>query len=178
MKQTFLLLILVGITFLSCSDNLDNNIVSSHTDTDLSLPGQLYATKLVNGEIGDELILNETYIDSAGKEINDYARLRILEDSFPGTVTITMTPNVEDLSIQLLPEMTFNRSVRLDLSFSGINLEEFGYTTTGTYDFAYLANNGDTELVESDISHANIPQNKISVQNAKLNHFSRYGWIR
>jgi hypothetical protein len=57
-------------------------------------------------------------------------------------------------------------------------LEDFGYTTTGTYDFAYFTNNGDTELVESDISHANIPQNKISVQNAKLNHFSRYGWIR
>jgi hypothetical protein len=178
MKKLFLLCLLVGITFLSCSDNIDNPIVSSHSDTIHTSQGQLFAAKIIDGEIGDELILNETFNDIAGNEINVYAHLRILENSFPGTVTITMIPNVEDLSIQLFPEMTFNRSVRLDLSFSGINLEEFGYTTTGTYDFAHFANNGDTELIESDISQVNIPQNKISVQNAKLNHFSRYGWIR
>ena len=177
MKKLFLLLILVGITLLSCSDNQDVSIVSSHSDTDFS-SGQLYSAKLVNGEIGDEIILDKTCIDSTGREINIYARLRILENSFPGNETITMIPNVEDLSIQFYPEMTFNRDLRLDLVFTGVDLEKFGYTTTGTYDFAFFADNGDIELVESDISHVNIPQKKISVQNAKLNHFSRYGWIR
>jgi hypothetical protein len=178
MKKLFLLFVLVGITFLSCSENQDFNIVSSNSDTDHSFSGQLYAAKLINGEIGDELTLNETYIDSSGREIHIYARLRVLENSFPGNENITMIPNIEDLSIQLSPEMTFNREVRLDLIFTGIDLEKFGYTATGTYDFAFFADNGDIELIESDKSQVNIPQKKISVQNAKLNHFSRYGWIR
>ncbi|MBT8378907.1 MAG: hypothetical protein KJN64_06740 [Ignavibacteria bacterium] len=178
MKKLFLLLVLVGITFLSCSDNQESNFVSSNSKFDLSSPGHLYASKLINGETGDELILNQTFIDSSGREIVIYARLRVLENSFPGSTTISMIPNVEDLSIKLLPDMNFNRSVRLDLSFSGINLEEFGYTTTGTYDFAFFAVNGDVELIDSDISHANLSQNEIKVLNAKLNHFSRYGWIR
>jgi hypothetical protein len=178
MKKLFLLTILVGITLLGCAENQESNLVSSNSQTDFSSLGQLYAAKLINGETGDELILNETIIDSTGKEIVIYARLRVLENSFPGSITISMIPNVEDLSIQLFPEMNFSKDVRLDLSFSGINLEEFGYNTTGTYDFAFFAVNGDVELIESDISHANLEQNKIKVLNAKLNHFSRYGWIR
>ena len=138
----------------------------------------MYAAKLINGEIGDELVLNETCLNSTGQEIIVYARLRVLENSFPGSVTISMIPNIEDLSIQLFPEMTFNRSVRLDVSFSGINLEEYGFASTGTYDFAFFADSGDVELIESDISQANLEQNKIKALNAKLNHFSRYGWIR
>lgn len=178
MKKLFLLLFLVGITFLSCSDNQESTVVSSHSKTDLPLPGQLYAAKLINGETGDELVLNKTCFDSTGREIIVYARLRVLENSFTGSKTISMISNIEDLSIELFPEMTFNRSVRLDLSFTGINLEEYGYNTTGTYDFAFFAVNGDVELIDSDISHANLEQNKIKVLNAKLYHFSRYGWIR
>jgi len=178
MKKIFLLCFLVGVTFLSCSDNIDNPIVSSHSNTDLTSQGQSFTAKLIDGVIGDELILNETFNDITGNEINVYARLRILENSFPGTVTITMIPNAEDLSIQFFPEMTFNRDVRLDLAFTGVDLEALGYTETGTVEFAFFANNGDTELIESDISQVNLPQKKISVQNAKLNHFSRYGWIR
>jgi hypothetical protein len=178
MKKIFLLLILVGITFLSCSEKQDDNIVSSTSSSDLLVSEQLYTAKLINGEIGDELTLNETYIDSTGREINIYARLRVLENSFPGDATISMIPNADDLSIRFSPEMTFNRDLRLDLVFTGIDLEKFGYTTTGTYDFAFFADNGDVELIESDISQVNIQQKKISVQNAKLNHFSRYGWIR
>jgi len=178
MKQLFLLCFLVGITILSCSDNIDNSLVSSQINTDITSPGQLSLSKIVDGVIGDEIILTKTFNDIAGNEINVYARLRILDNSFPGTVAITIIPNVEDLSVQFFPEMTFNRDVRLDLVFTGIDLEKFGYTTTGTYDFAFFADSGDIELIESDISQVNIPQNKISVQNAKLNHFSRYGWIR
>lgn len=178
MKKLFLLCFLVGITFLSCSDNIDNPIVSSHSNTDLTSEGQLFTAKLIDGVIGDEIILNETFNDIAGNEINVYARLKILENSFPSTVTITMIPNVENLSIQFFPEMTFNRDLRLDLVFTGVDLEALGFTATGAVEFAFFANNGDTELIENDKSLVNIPQKKISVQNAKLNHFSRYGWIR
>ncbi|MBT8386923.1 MAG: hypothetical protein KJO12_05880 [Ignavibacteria bacterium] len=184
MKKTFLLLIIVGITFLSCSDNLDNTIVISPTEADKlinpnpSIYQHLFASKLIDGEIGGELVLDETFINGEGREINVYARLRVLERSYKGTINISMLANDEDVSIQLFPEMNFNRAVRLDLIYTGIDLKALGYTTTGNVDFAYFADNGDVELIESDFSHVNIQQNQISVRNAKLLHFSRYGFIR
>ncbi len=176
MKKLFLLFVLVGMTFLSCSENSDDTLVSANTD--LTSTGQLYAAKLIDGQVGDELEVNSTFVNAAGNEITVYARLRILPGAFEDTINIAMIPNVEDLSITFYPEITFNRDIRLDLTFEGIDLESYGYTTTGTVDFAFFAINGNLELIENDKSIVNIPQKKISVQNAKLYHFSRYGWIR
>ena len=182
-KKVILLLILAGITFLGCNDNSDNTI-SSPTEADKLINPQqsiyqhLFASKLIDGEIGGKLELDETFINGEGREINVYARLRVLEDSYKGTINISMLANDEDVSIQLFPEMNFNRAVRLDLIYTGIDLKALGYTTTGNVDFAYFADNGDVELIESDFSHVNIQQNQISVRNAKLSHFSRYGWLR
>jgi hypothetical protein len=184
LKKIIVILILVAITFLGCSDNLDNTIISSPTEAEkltnpqLSTNPHLYASKLIDGEIGGELILDRTFINGEGREINVYAQLRVLEGSYHGTINIAMLANDEDVSIQLFPEMKFSRTVRLDLVYTGIDLKALGYTTTGNVDFAYFADNGDSELIENDLSHVNIPQNQISVRNAKLLHFSRYGWVR
>ena len=110
MKYLFLLIVLVGITFLSCSDNQESTLVSSHSKTDLPLPGQLYAGKLINGETGDELILNRTCIDSTGREIIVYARLRVLENSFPGSKTISIIPNIEEEFSQPVHGDKFDRN--------------------------------------------------------------------
>ena len=180
MKKSILLFLLCGITFFGCNDNLDTTIVSNPAPTasDKIIDAPLYASKIIDGEIGGELVLDRTFINDEGREINAYARLRVLEGSYYGTVNIEMLLNEEDISIQLFPEMKFNRSVRLDLIYTGIDLEALGFTTTGKVDFAYFADNGNVQLVENDLSHVSIPQNQIKVRNAKLYHFSRYGWIR
>ncbi|MBT8386439.1 MAG: hypothetical protein KJO12_03420, partial [Ignavibacteria bacterium] len=88
-KRVILLLILAGITFLGCNDNSDNTI-SSPTEADKlinpnpSIYQHLFASKLIDGEIGGELILDETFINGEGREINVYARLRVLERSYKG----------------------------------------------------------------------------------------------
>ena len=184
MKKIILLLVIAGFIFLGCNDNLDNTIVSSPTNTEKltnpqpSINPQLFASKLINGVIGGELILKRTFINGEGRQINVYARLRVLEGSYQGTINISMLANDEDVSIQLFPEMKFDRDVRLDLVYKGIDLQALGYTTTGNVDFAYYSDDGDVELIESDFSHVNIPQEMISVRNAKLPHFSRFGWVR
>jgi hypothetical protein len=205
-KKAILIILFLGITFLGCSDNLDNIIVSTPIETEnftnsgmiisetenLNHSSQslvitnnidycdqnISASKLIDGEIGAWLIVNETYVNSEGREVFVYARLRILPGAYQGTVNIEMLFNDEDASVQLFPEMTFNREVRLDLWFQGIDLKALGYRTTGDADFAYFANNGDVELVENNSSNVNIKENKIAVVNAKLLHFSRYGWVR
>lgn len=185
MKKLFLLivLVLVGITFPGCNDNLDNTIISSTEaeklmNSQASIRPQLFASKLIDGEIGGKLILDETFINSEGRQINVFARLRVLEGSFHGTINISMLANDNDVSIQFFPEIKFYRDVRLDLIFTGVDLKALGFTTTGNVDFAYFADNGNVELIENEYSHVNISQNQISVRNAKLPHFSRHGWIR
>ncbi|MHA2101284.1 MAG: hypothetical protein ACW99A_21695 [Candidatus Kariarchaeaceae archaeon] len=138
----------------------------------------LCVSKLIDGDIGGEIIFDETYIDSSGRHINIYAQLQIPEDAFQGLVTIYMQPNPEDVTIQLFPEMAFTKDVKLDFWFQGIDAQDLGYNTSGNVDFVYFADNGDVELIENNVSQVDIAFNKIYVLNAKLFHFSRYGWVR
>ena len=178
MKKIFLLLLLFGITFHGCNENSDNTIESIANGISRLNKSDLLVSKLIDGEIGGELVLDTTFITGEGKEINIYARLRVLEGSYTGTINISMLAHYEDVSILFFPEMKFNRSVRLDLVYTGIDLKALGFITSGNVDFAYFGDDGNVELIENDISHVDIKKNQIKVRNAKLNHFSRYGWIR
>jgi len=192
-KTKLLFILFLGITFLGCSDNLDNSPVAtpitaekltySHQSenepkTPTGIESLLHASQLINGKVGGWLILDENYINTAGREIDVYARVRVLPGAYEGTVNIEMFLNDEDVSLQLFPEMTFNREVRLDVWFRGADLEALGYTESRDVDFAYFADNGDVELIENKKSKVDTRKNKIVVRNAKLNHFSRYGWTR
>jgi len=186
-KKIILLLILVGITFLGCNDNLDNTVVTAPASTDdviksasrsFNIYTWLYASKVVDGSIGCDFIYDTTFINTAGREINVYVRLKIEPGSFKGITEIIMIPNAENLSIKLFPEMTFNEEIKLTLRFQGIDIKSFGYYKTGPVDFAFFPDNGIFELIESKFSRVNIPQDEIKVINARLNHFPRYGWLR
>ncbi len=181
--SAFLLIIFVGITFLGCTDNLDNSIVTAPTVSPLyksksSSDTQLYTSKFIDGKIGGVFILDSTYINSEGREIKVSANLRFPPGAYEGRINIAMAINDADLSIQLFPEMAFNKVVKLDLVFSGIDLESFGYTKNGVVDFVYFDDNGTIELIEVNQSNVNIHHNRIGVKKASLHHFSRYGWSR
>jgi hypothetical protein len=180
MKKAFLLLLLVGITFLGCNDNLDNTIAPAPSSTELDklIGSQLFTSKLINGEIGGWVTVSQTYVNGAGNQSYVYARLRFLPGSFQGTENIEMVFDFEDVSVQFFPEMSFNRDVKLDLWFQGTDLQSLGYSTSGNVDFVYFDDNGNIELIENNYSKVNLSQNKIKVLNAELSHFSRYGWIR
>ncbi len=187
MKKVILLLFVAGITFLGCNDNLDNTIVTTPSTTDdfsnsvprpININTWLYASKLIDGSIGADFIFDTTIVNAAGSEIEVYARLKIPPGAFNGITEIVMIPNFETLSIKLLPEMTFNAEVKHTLRIKGVDLRLYGYDKTGPIDFAYFDDNGGIELIESHLCHVNLEENEIKVMNARLNHFSRYGWIR
>jgi len=178
MKNTILLLLLFGFTFLGCNENLDNTIVPSKVNIEKEVGSNYYASELIDGEIGGWIIINDYYINAQGEPITIYLRLRILPGSYQGIQNIEMFLNPDDASIQFYPEMTFSREVRLDLWYIGIDLRALGYTSSGDVDFVYFADNGDIEIIVNNKSSVDLNKNKIQVHNAKLTHFSRYGWIR
>ena len=184
MKKIILLFILVGITFLGCNNNLDSTINSSNTNTDkLTNPQspinpQLYISKSIDGKKGGWIEWDTSYVNGNGREIYSSVSLRIPKNAFPGTRKITVIPNPEETTIQFFPEMAFKKPLKLYYEVWGVDLEALGYLTSGNYDFAYFDDYGNIELISSKQSRVDLHNNKIKVLNAKLNHFSRYGWIR
>lgn len=191
MKRVFLLIVLVGITFLGCSDNYDSTNVSAPTKTnnfnkeglltsDLEIEvatHRLSITELIDGEVGGELLIDTTYVNYQGREINVFGKLTIKQSSFPGLNYITMILNPEAATIKLFPDIVFEKEVILSVIYTGIDLVALGYTTSGHYDFVYFGENG-IEIILSDDSKVDMENQEIKVKNAKLEHFSRYGWIK
>ncbi len=180
MKKSFLLFLLCGITLLSCTQSSDDNIVSSNNSGDILYltSEQFLASNNIDGITGDELTLTQSYVNTTGRNISITAQLHILPDAYSGIKNITMIVDAEDASVRFFPETIFNRDVRLDLTFTGLDLHNLGFTTSGNADFVFFNDNGTTEAIENESSTVNISQSVLSVQNAKLYHFSRYGWVR
>ena len=186
MKKTILLLLLLGITFLGCNDNLDNSIVTTPNNSKLieqqppapENPTIVSVSKLIDGKKGGWIEWDTSYVNGNGREIYSSMSLRIPRNAFQGTREIVIQPNPEETTIQFFPEMAFKKPLKLYYEVWGVDLQALGYLTSGRYDFAYFDDYGNIELIKSKQSSVDIHNNKIRVLNAKLYHFSRYGWVR
>ena len=178
MKKSLLLLIFVGITFLGCSDNFNNTPVSPSSELNIFKESRFYVSKIIDGYTGGWIEWDTSYVNGKGGKIYASVSLKIPKKAFNGTREIIIIPNPEETTIQFFPEMVFNKSLKLDYEIWGFDPEPLGYLSSGKYDFAYFDDYGNIELILSKQSKVNIQKSRIKVLNAKLEHFSRYGWIR
>ena len=180
MKKSFLLFLLIGFTLLSCTQSSDDNMVSTNYSGErLNLTSdQFLSSGFINGSSGDELTLTQSYVNTAGRNISISAHLYILPNAYTGVKEITMIVDAGDASVRFFPETVFNRDIKLDLTFTGLDLHNLGFTTSGNADFVYFNDNGTIEAITNAGSTVDISQSVLRVQGAKLYHFSRYGWIR
>jgi len=132
-------------------------------------------SKVINGAVGGRMILEKYYIAEDGDSVIMGVDLRIPAGAFQGNKTITMVLDDEYCAFHFYPQMVFDDTLRLFQYFEGLDLEEY---PTGTIDFVYLADDGSVELVKKNGVQVVKPQGIVRVQNAKLGHFSRYGWVR
>jgi hypothetical protein len=129
----------------------------------------------IDGSVGGRMLMKKYYFSDTGDSIFIKADLTIPAGAFNGTKLISMTVDNEYAVIHFSPEMVFADTLRLFQTFEGLNLEEY---PTGTIDFVYVNTNGSVELIKKNGMQLVVPQGIVRVQNAKLLHFSRYGWIR
>lgn len=132
-------------------------------------------SQTIDGSVGGRIILDNYYIAENGDSVIFKVDLRIPAGAFQGTKTITITVDQIDAAVHFYPEMVFTDTLRLFQSFEGLNLDDY---TTGTIDFVYIRDDGSVELIKKNGLQIILPQGILRVQNAKLLHFSRYGWIR
>jgi hypothetical protein len=191
MKNTLVLFSLIGIIFFGCSDNSDNTDISAPTSINNLTKDQSFTsdqeiestshilsiTKLIDGEVGGELSIDTIYINYQGRQIDVFANLKIKKSAFQGLTLITMMLNPEAAKVKFFPDLIFTNDVKLSVTYTGIDLEALGYTTSGHYDFVYFGKGG-VETTLNDESKVDMDKQEIKVKNAKLEHFSRYGWLK
>jgi len=111
-----------------------------------------------------------------GETVKIDAKLKIKKHAFEGTVDITLTVDDEYAAVSFTPAMVFDIPADLDLKFEGIDLAPLNLAT-GDYDFVFIDDYGNIEVVEYNALHVDESKSKIWVSKAKLNHFSRYGFV-
>ena len=195
MKTSVWGLLLLSVFLIGCEDT--SNIIDP-TDTSLSpqynkitdfdyelipLPPKsplwsdsiFTINKKIDGDIGGRLIMEKYYIADNGDSISIFADLRIPEGAFPGTETISMTVDDEFAAIHFFPPMDFADTLKLCQSFNGLDLSSY---SNATLDFVFIDDEGNIELIKKTGVQVIMPQGFVRVQNAKILHFSRYGWVR
>ena len=190
MKTVISILLFSFFWILGCDSSPDlsvnseeNNSTGSTTFEKIKLPSPsalwkdslITMSQTIDGSVGGRLILDKYYMSENGDSILVKVDLRIPAGAFQGIKVITITVDQTDAAVHFYPAMVFADTLRLFQSFEGLNLD--GYST-GTIDFVYIRDDGTAELLKKNGTQIILPQGIMRVQNAKLIHFSRYGWVR
>jgi len=185
MKIILTTLLLFAFFLLGCADTPISPVKNDdHSYQLIKLPKKsgMYIetifskTKTIDGDEGGQIRIRKSYVAEDGHIVKIYVKLKVKEDSFDGEVTITLTVDDEFAAVSFSPGMDFDKPVELSLRFEGIDLEELNLTT-GDYDFVFIDDQGNTEIVGYNAIHIDESQGKIRVIKAKLHHFSRYGFV-
>jgi len=206
MKKIKLLAItlVLSVGFFSCSDSLlDQQSSGNNTDNysseyssqfkqenpekrDFGYQNNKVVSKVINGRIGGIIQLSAIYkIDIPFykrknfdlKTVTVSATLIIPPGAFDGTREITLIDDYKTTSIYCYPGMSFNKSLHLNLIFTGLDLTELGFTNDNVK-FGYIDENGTVETCINDGITLDQLKGAVEVINARIDHFSRYAFTR
>jgi hypothetical protein len=127
----------------------------------------------INGYYGGVFTEEFSYKSSTG-EVKIYSQLVFPVKAFYGTQTITQTFNTETASLEFGPSMKFYSPVKYTLSITGLDLSSINPKTVS---FVYIAPDGSLTGVVYDGIKMDTASRTITVVNAQLDHFSRYGFV-
>ena len=182
-----LLLVLFSFILLSC-ENAENSISTQDTSLNISLisskpniiPTQdgFEISQFIDGNQGGTIAFDTIYVNNEGDSIQIQTCLLFLPKSFIGIKEIKMIPDLSSGSIQFAPEMFFDKPAFLDLSYKGVDLAQLGFDSNAKIDFVYKDDNGGVEYILNNECKINWEKQSMYVQKAKLQHFSRYVFVR
>jgi len=101
------------------------------------------------------------------------AKAEIQKNSFEGCSYVTMSINDRFGETTFSPECTFSKPVIYNLTIRGLDLSGINPADVR---FVYMSPDGEYQQAEYDRLVVNIKTGKLQVVNARLTHFSRYGF--
>jgi hypothetical protein len=185
MKKFLLIFALIGLLFYGCtndhditspeqSTNIEPNWIKLPTPEGLQLNTDYTQTMAINGTQGGYLTCNFSYSGGSYGQVSASAELIITFGSYPGKKSISITLSDQNTSVIFGPELNFNSDVFYSVTYTGINLTGIDPQTVK---FAYIANDGTTQIAQHEGITVNLSTGTLSVHNARLPHFSRYGFV-
>ena len=146
--------------------------------TDPHLNVKWSKTLTVNGNSGGKVKIDYQWQDgpNAGKKVE--GELTIPKGAFKGKKTFDMIFDIEFLSVELAPAGAFDIPVELTLKFKGLDnnvVKQFKNNPK----FKYIDSQGnlmeDVEYKQLDVDEI---EGMVKIWEAKLPHFSRYGFVK
>lgn len=187
MKKAIFLLLLPLLLIIGCAESPVSSVPSENNDnyslvklpkkSNLSVETVFSKTALINGELGGTIRIREFYISDGNQFVKIDAKLTIPKNAFTGSVNITMKIDDEYAAASFEPSMAFDKPLEFDLKINGLDLSQLDLTP-GTYDFVYIADDGNIETILNDGIQVDSYLRGLTVHNAQLNHFSRYAFTR
>ena len=136
-------------------------------------------TKEITGEVGGTISLSQNILSSQGQAVQVTADFEIPANAFAGTQNFTMKVDVDSGSISFFPHITFNKSCKLNFRLTKMELANIGIKPYDlTAKFVYFDESGSIQNIPNMGVQVFYYLGYIAVYNAKIDHFSRYGFIR
>jgi hypothetical protein len=185
MKKIIILFTLGILIIGGCSDKSLNVVEPQQTEQEeLNRFGLLddllnpvfTVVKLVNGIVGGTINLTHNVVGASGVQ-GVSSKLTIPPLAFIGIKPISMTAEINKASFVFGPHMNFNKKLELTATFYGVDLSKLP-EWPGNLSFGYIAEDGSfTPCPNSGMVYDPVKKT-LFVYKAKIDHFSRYGWVK
>ncbi len=187
MKNLLIFLLFSGLVFFGCNQDseitspvntpqervLNKQLISLPPSIGLGVETQTYDQD-IDGSNGGEFQKWYSYQNSSGGTIDQFADLDFFPGAFTGTKNISMTFNTGGAAMDFGPAMQFQVDVEYTYKITGLDLTGID---PNTLEFVYIDSNGNMYTVEYDYVEMDASIGMLKVKDAKLNHFSRYGFV-
>jgi hypothetical protein len=132
---------------------------------------EVSSSKVIDGSKGGHISLNSNFY---------YGRVILKSDlefpsaSFSGSVNFTVTHDAATCVSTFGTSFVFNQDLIFNISYTGLNLNGINPSRVK---FAYIAADGSVQYAVNDGIIVDLVTGKLEVINAKVPHFSRYGFV-
>jgi hypothetical protein len=192
MKKLLILVAMASLVLFGCSDLGTNNMTnpvssssSAQSKTIIQLPaaanGQRIedintVSKTILSLLGGNVSLTDSYTTSTGSTVSVNASLSIPPLAFNGlTMTFSITSDPTTASLEFGPHTTFNKPLTLNVTYTGIDLSDSSSDGIGFY---YISDDGTFYPINNSGITYDAATQTLTVHNAQINHFSRYGFAK
>ncbi|MBN1302604.1 MAG: hypothetical protein JW995_15405 [Melioribacteraceae bacterium] len=145
---------------------------------DASLLKQFTITGVIDNVNGGSLTIDDSYTATDGRNVTVYATIDFGPASFSGgddvSYDISMTVDDETTSETFYPHIVFQNAPTYNVTYTGLDLTN---VDPSTVDFVFMDSDGNVEYISYDGINVDVDSGTLSVSNAKLPHFSRYGFL-
>lgn len=150
------------------------NWIALQDAENLSLKKEVSVSKMVYGNEETLLEINTGYAGGSHGWISITANARFQRYSFTGSRYITMSINDQFGTATFSPSGTFSKPVIYNLTIMGVDLSN---VDPANVSFVYMAQDGNYYTPEYEAIYVDKQSGKLQIVNAKLPHFSRYGFV-